>query len=197
MFKCIEAKDERLIKEIYRFRYQIACEEEGIFDKNNYPDKYESDRYDKYSIQYAFFDKYEKLAACVRLVHHSKIGYPAANALKIDEREKLKLLPYEESETIGELSRIFIRKDCRGIKNTKQIIDLVKINAGKKMKDMGIVCSYGSLEESFLRLLLILKMPYHPIGSYQLYGNRLRAPCVMFTDELIKLNKELFFETVY
>ncbi len=196
MFKCIEVKDQELIKEIYRFRYHIACEEEGIFDKNNYPDKYESDKYDEYSIQYAFFDKYEKLAACVRLVHHSKIGYPAAKALKIDEREKLRLLPYEENETIGELSRIFIRKDCRGIKNTRKIIDLVKLNAGVKMKEMGVVCSYGALEESFLRLLLILKMPYRIIGPYQSYGNRMRAPCIMFTDEMMELNKELLLETV-
>lgn len=197
MFKCIEAKDEELIKEIYRFRYQIACEEDNIFDKKNYPKGMETDKYDKYSTQYAFFDMDRKLAACVRLVHNSEIGYPTSNALKINTEDKSKLSKYVQERKIGELSRIFIRKDCRGMKNTRQIIDLVKLNAGIKMKEMGIVCSYGALEESFLRLLLILKMPYRPIGSYQLYGNRMRAPCIMDTDELFELNKELFLETVH
>jgi len=194
MFKCIEAKDEDLIKEIYRFRYRIACIEEGIFDRKSFPNECETDEFDQLSIQYAIFDKENNLAACVRLVHHSKRGYPTSKALKINPEEEKKLLPYNQ---MGELSRIFIRKDCRGIKNTKQIIDLVKINAGAKMKELGIVSSFGSLEESFLRLLLILKMPYRPIGPYQVYGNRMRAPCIMLTDELIELNKELFFEEVH
>ncbi len=194
MFKIIEAKDEELIKEIYKFRYHILCEEFDIFKKEDYPDGVEMDEYDNYSIQYAFFDEKNKLAACVRLVHHSDIGYPTLNALNI-EQEKKKTLP--SNENAAELSRIFIDKNYRCIKNTKQIINLIKLNAGNKMREMGIEYSYGALEKSFLRLLLILKMPYKPIGGYQQYGGRMRAPCIMSTDELIELNKELFFETVF
>ncbi len=193
MFKCIEVKDPEMIKEIYRFRYQIACEEDDIFDKNNFPDKIETDDYDAYSFHYVIFDSKKSIAACVRLVNNCAKGYPTYNTLKIFPEEKKKLYSYSE---MGELSRIFIKKEYRGIKNTKKIIDLVKLNTGIKMKELGIVCSFGALEESFLRLLHILKMPYKPIGPYQMYGNRLRAPCIMYTDELIELNKEMFFETV-
>lgn len=196
MFKCIEAKDEELIKEIYRFRYKVALEEDILPEGKEFKEAYEADEYDKYSIQYAFFDKNSEIAACVRLIHHSDVGYPAQNSLKIESVEKKKLMLYDEKMQTAELSRIFIRKDCRGIKNTRKIIDLVKLNAGVKMKEMGVICSYGALEESFLRLLLILKMPYRIIGPYQMYGNRMRAPCIMFTDEMMELNKELFLETV-
>ncbi len=193
MFKCIEAKDKELIKEIYRFRAEITCNELGSVKKEECIDGMEIDEYDRYSIQYAFFDEKDRLAACVRLVHHSDIGYPTFNALKIDPKERVNLLP---DDKMAELSRIFIGKDYRCIKNTKEIIDLVKLNAGKRMAEMGIEYSYGALEKSFLRLLAILKMPYRPIGPYQQYGGRMRAPCIMSTEELLELNKELFLETV-
>ncbi|MCF6201031.1 MAG: GNAT family N-acetyltransferase [Hydrogenimonas sp.] len=193
MFKCIEAKDPELIKEIYKFRYQIACEEEGIFDKNNYPDEYESDEYDKYSLQYVFLNKKNTIVACVRLIYNSKIGYPTLNNLKLFNRKENSVLLHSRT---AELSRIFIKKEYRSIKNTRQIIDLIKINTGKRMEEMNIVYSYGALERSFFRLLQIFKMPYRQIGPFQMYGRKMRAPCIMYTDELIELNKELFIEKV-
>jgi len=193
MFKCIEVKDPEMIKEIYRFRYHIACEEDDIFDKSRFPDGLETDEYDKYSIQYIVLDDKKKIAACLRLIHDSDIGYPVLNSLKVDPDEESKLSSYKKC---GEISRIFINKNYRGMKSTGLIMDLFIKKVGKRMDDMGLVFTYGALEESFLRLLNIMKMPYKKIGPFQLYGNRLRAPCIMFTDELLELNKELFFESV-
>ncbi len=193
MFKCIEAKDEELIKEIYRFRYQIACEEDNIFCKDNYQEKYETDEYDKYSIHYAVLDKEGEIAGCMRLIHHSPIGYPASNHLPIFEEEKKNLLTNDE---MGELSRIFIRRDCRGIKSSKRIVEAIKPLAGQKLIDLKIVFSFGALEMSFFRFLLMLKMPYRQIGPYYIYGNRKRALCVMDTKEFSSLNQEFLCEPV-
>jgi len=192
MFKCIEAKDEELIKEIYRFRYHVLCEEFEIFKKEDYPDKSEYDKYDDYSIQYAVLDENEKIAGCMRLVHHSPFGYPASNMLDIYDEEKCNVLSDEKT---GELSRIFIRADCRGINKSRKIVESIKPLAGQKLIDLGLVYTYGALEESFLRFLLMLKMPYRRIGPYQNYGGRIRALCIMHTEEFYVLNKEFLVET--
>ncbi|WP_456404334.1 GNAT family N-acyltransferase [Hydrogenimonas sp.] len=193
MFKCIEAKDEELIKEIYRFRYRIACEEEDIFDKRNYSTVLETDDYDKYSVQYAVLDENE-IVGCMRIIHHSPIGYPAFNNLEIYEKDRKILLP---NEKMGELSRIFIRKDCRGIKQSKAIIESIKVPTVNKLKEYNIEFTFGALEESFARFLKLLKIPYHKVGPYLTYGNRKRALHVMYTEELYSLNKELFCEVVH
>ena len=193
MFKCIEVKDPEMIKEIYRFRADITCDELKSVKREDCIDGMETDEFDKYSIQYAIFDENKNIAACVRLIYFSKMGYPTYNHLNIYPEEKKNLLPLS---SMGELSRIFIKKEYRGMKSSREIIELLKYSTGIKMKELGIMCSFGALEESFMRLLHILKMPYKPIGPYQMYGNRLRAPCIMYTDELIELNKEMFFETV-
>ncbi len=194
MFKCIEVKDQELIKEIYRFRYRVALEEDILPEGKEFKEAYEADEYDKYSIQYAVLDDDGRIAACMRLVHHSPIGYPASNNLPKFESEKSNLLSNNET---GELSRIFIRKDCRGMKSTRNIVEAIKPLAGQKLIDLELTYTYGALEKSFYRFLIMLKMPYRQIGPYHLYGNRKRALCIMYTQEYAQLNKEFFSETVF
>ncbi|WP_457592220.1 GNAT family N-acyltransferase [Hydrogenimonas sp.] len=194
MFKCIEAKDEELIKEIYRFRCEIACDELNILKREDYPEGYEMDEYDKYSIQYAVLNDKGEVVGCMRLVHHSPIGYPASNTLRVYDNEKGKILPDNKT---GELSRIFIRSDCRGIKKSRKIVESIKPLAGKKLIELGLVYTYGALEENFFKFLLMLKMPYRRIGPYMNYSGRIRALYIMDTEEFYKLNKEFLLEKSY
>ena len=138
----------------------------------------EHDAYDRYAIHFATLDEDGEVCATVSLIYNSSIGYPTENSTKFDnsmfDREKL-----------GEMSRIFVDKKYRSMKTTKVIIEAVKRYMYIKMMQEGIEYTYGHLEKSFLRLLKIYKMPYHPVGPiYKDENIGLRYPCILYTKEL-------------
>ena len=64
------------------------------------------------------------------------------------------------------------------------------------MIKLGILYTYGSLEESFLRLLRIYKMNYHTIGKkqkHEYFG--LRYPSILYTQQLGDDNPEIVEQT--
>jgi len=138
----------------------------------------EHDAYDRYAIHFATLDEDGEVCATVSLIYNSSIGYPTENSTKFDnsmfDREKL-----------GEMSRIFVDKKYRSMKTTKVIIEAVKRYMYIKMMQEGIEYTYGYLEKSFLRLLKIYKMPYHPVGPiYKDENIGLRYPCILYTKAL-------------
>ena len=184
-FTFLEVTDKELLDKIYEFRYKVVMEKYPEYvPKLNLKNAKEHDKYDPYAIHFAALDEEKKVCATVRLIYHSPVGYPTENSMQFDnsmfERDKL-----------GEMSRIFVDKKYRSIKNTKIIIQAVKEFMYVKMMQKGIEYTYGYLEESFLRLLKIYKMPYHPVGSIHEDENLgLRYPCILYTEELSTANPE-------
>ena len=190
MFKFIRVdEDKELLKKIFRFRCQILCDELRIFDRKNYTNGLEIDRYDKYSIQYVALNEKIEISATVRLIHHSPIGYPTENSMKIDDNIKNSF----DRNHLGEISRIFIAKKYRNFKDTKYIVESFKKFLYSDMKKNDIRYSYGALEKSFFRLLKIYKMRYEIIGELQEYGGK-RYPCILYTSTLEKDNPHLLKE---
>ncbi|HIE35378.1 MAG TPA: GNAT family N-acetyltransferase [Campylobacterales bacterium] len=188
MFKFIRVKkeDTALMNKIFRFRYKILCDELKFFDKKMYPDGLEKDEYDKYAIEYVVLDEKSDVVATVRLIFNSPIGYPTQNHMKI----------YEEIEkgfnknSLGEISRIFISKEYRNLKDTKKIIKSLIEMIYLDLKKNNVEYSLGALELSFLRLLRIFGIKYEIIGELQHYGNK-RYPCLLYTSVLEKYNPKL------
>ena len=184
-FTFLEVTDKELLDKVFAFRYKIFMEiYPNYLQKLNISDAKEYDKYDSYAIHFAALDGEGEVCAVVRLIYHSPIGYPTENSTQFDnsmfERDKL-----------GEMSRIFVDKKYRGIKNTRIIIQAVKEFMYIKMVQKEIKYTYGSLEENFLRLLKIYKMPYHPIAKKQRHGDfGLRYPCILYTEELGRANPE-------
>ncbi|WP_297482469.1 GNAT family N-acyltransferase [Sulfurimonas sp.] len=185
-FTFLEVTNKELLEKVFAFRYKILMETyPGYVKKVGITNAKEHDKYDQYAIHFAALDEEKEICATVRLIYHSPVGYPTENSTQFDnsmfERDKL-----------GEMSRIFVDKKYRSIKNTKIIIQAVKEFMYIKMMQEGIEYTYGYLEESFLRLLKIYKMPYHPIGAIHHDENiGLRYPCILYTEELGKANQEL------
>ena len=185
-FTFLEVTDKKLLDKVFTFRYRILVEVYPEYvRKMGITGGEEHDKYDPYAVHFAALNEDGEVCATVRLIYHSKVGYPTENSAQFDnsmfERDKL-----------GEMSRIFVDKRYRSIKNTKIIIQAVKEFMYIKMMQEGIEYTYGYLEESFLRLLKIYKMPYHPIGAIhqdELIG--LRYPCILHTKELGRENPEL------
>ncbi len=187
MFSFAAAKDGELLTKVYRFRYAIACEELGVYKKEDLPDGLEKDEYDNYCEHFAVLDESGEVAASIRFVHHSPIGYPTQNAFDLN----LKKLGLNE-DNAGELSRIFIRADCRGMKESREIFRLMKKNIFMHAFNLGVEFTLGSVEKRFYLLLRRFGFPYEIIGNGKIYAKKERFPVLLSTKECIEANKKLF-----
>lgn len=178
-FTFLEVEDSDLLEKVLAFRYKILLEiYPEYIEASKFLDNKESDKYDPYSVHFAAIDKEGEVCATVRLIYNSPLGYPTENSMTFDnsmfERDKL-----------GEMSRIFVDAKYRSMQTTKIIIEEVKKFMYSKMMKLGIEYTYGSLEESFLRLLRIYKMNYATIGKKQEHGSfGFRYPSVLYTKQL-------------
>jgi N-acyl-L-homoserine lactone synthetase len=185
-FTFLEVKESDLLEKVFAFRYKILLEiYPEYLQESKFLDDKESDKYDPYSAHFAALNEDGEVCATVRLIYNSPLGYPTENSMMFDnsmfERDKL-----------GEMSRIFVDAKYRSIQTTKRIIEEVKKFMYIKMMKLGVEYTYGSLEESFLRLLRIYKMNYITIGKKQIYKDvGLRYPSILYTKQLGIDNPEI------
>ncbi len=191
MLYFFEVDDEEMLKRMYRFRYDIVCEELGFFDKERYPDKMESDEYDEFADHFVAVDKDFNIAATIRYIHHSPIGYPTPKHLKIypDIKELIEVL---KQDKIAEISRVFIDKKYRNMSDTKYIMEnFVKRRIYFKMRDYGVDLSYAAIEKRFRRLLKMYRIHFEPIGDLQEGYGSARYPTILHTKIVEKYNPHL------
>ena len=105
-FKKVDS--EELLKETYRVRYEVYCQECGFLPTADYPDGLEIDKYDPHSIHFAAFADGNVIGTS-RMVMNSDLGYPLnehCTGIFINESE----LP---KDTLIEVSRLALRKIFR------------------------------------------------------------------------------------
>ncbi len=191
MLYFFEVIDENMMDRIYRFRYDIVCEELGFFDKSLYPDQKERDEYDQYSTHYVALDDECNIAATTRLIHHSPIGYPTPKHLDIYPEVK-NLLDTYKKERIGEISRVFVAKKHRNMADTKRIIsNFVVGKIYPKTKELGIEYLYAAMEKRFIRLTRMLHIRFDTIGPLQSGYGSPRYPCLLSIKRLERDNPML------
>lgn len=118
-FEVIDADSPELLRDVFRVRYQVLCVEQRApgFEPSNYPDKMESDDYDRHSSH-------------ILLVHRPSGAYVGTSRLILaDPLDTQKPFPTERytlldpalidmsklpRQRIGEISRLFVlRQFCR------------------------------------------------------------------------------------
>jgi N-acyl-L-homoserine lactone synthetase len=181
----IYVTDENILDKIYRFRYKVMHEELGWIESNI--NKKEIDIYDDYCDQFAILNYEGEVCATVRLIHHSPIGYPTEKFLDLTQSQ------YQFNRNkLAEMSRIFIDPKHRNMHETKIfLISLAKSLVYEKMKEHDIECCYGMMEQKFIKLVNMFKIPYKPIGKLQQDYDKFKYPSMMFVKELEKLNPQL------
>lgn len=189
-YQFIEVSSKEQLDKVFAFRYQIVCEKLGVTELENCQANQETDEYDAYSVHFAAFDEADEVVACIRLIHHSSVGYPTTNNMEYDT-----VVWNFDLQRLGELSRIFVSPKLRSIEKLKPLFDSLKVVVFTKMEDLGISYTLGALEKPFFRLLRILRFPYKRIGDIQTYIGQ-RYPCIVYTDELRAANPELFKESI-
>ena len=185
MFYFFEVLDENMLERVYRFRYDIVCEELGFFDKNEL--RIETDKYDPFSTHFVALDENCEIVATTRLIHHSPIGYPTEEHLKIHEPVKALLDTYKRDK-LAEISRVFIAKNHRNMSDTRYIIlNFIVDKIYPKVKDFGIEYCYSAMEKKFVRLLRMFHIYYDIIGPLQDGYGSPRYPCLL---SIARLEKE-------
>lgn len=178
-FTFLEVKDSALLDKVFAFRYKVLLEiYPEYIEASGFLDNKEYDKYDAYSAHFAAIDKDGEVCATVRLIYNSPLGYPTENGMIFDKS-------MFERDKLGEMSRIFVDAKYRNIKTTMDIMDGLKKLMYSKMMNLGIEYTYGSLEDSFLRLLRIYKMNYATIGEKQEHRPfGFRHPSILYTKQL-------------
>ena len=187
-FSFLEVNNAAMLDKVFEFRYKIIRDTkifQDYFRATEFKDGKEQDKYDPHSVSFVAVDKDGEVAATMRLIHNSPLGYPTENEMTFDsgmfERDKL-----------GEMSRIFVDAKYRSINTTKIILQGLKKLMYNKFLEVGIEYSYGALEPRFVRLLKMYKICYEIIGEKQLHGKMgLRFPCILYTSRLGNDNPEI------
>lgn len=150
-------------------------------------DEKETDAYDEYSDQFAILNADGEICCTMRLIHNSPIGYPTEMSLST-EQTKYRF----KRDKLAELSRIFIHPKYRNMHDTKFFINtIVKSLAYEKIKEYNIEYCYGMLEEKFLRLVNMFKIPYKSIDEPVYIYDKLKYPSILKVKELEKQNPQL------
>lgn len=176
---------EEILDKVHRFRYKVMHEELGWIGSNT--NGKERDNYDDYCDQFAILNCKEEICATIRLIHHSPIGYPTERFLDLSQPQ------YQfNRDKLAEMSRIFIDPKHRNMRETKIFLNaFVKSLVYEKMKEHGIEYCYGMMEQKFIKLVNMFKIPYQPIGELQGEYDKFKYPSMMQLKELEKLNPQL------
>ena len=105
-FKKVDSVE--LLKEIYRVRYEVFCQECEFLPTSDYPEGLEIDKYDDHSIHFAAFADGDVIGTA-RLVMNSNLGYPLNEHCKVTGINESEL----PKETLVEVSRLALRKIFR------------------------------------------------------------------------------------
>jgi len=177
--------NKEILEKVHRFRYKIMYDELGWIKSN--PNGIETDAYDRYCDQFAILNDKSEICCTMRLIHHSPIGYPTERFLDLDQ-EKYQY----ERDKLSEMSRIFIHPRYRNMSETKIFISsIVKSLAYEKIKEYKIEYCYGMLEEKFLKLVNMFKIPYQSIADIEEDYDKLKYPSILYVKELQRLNPQL------
>ncbi|NPA29271.1 MAG: GNAT family N-acetyltransferase [Epsilonproteobacteria bacterium] len=178
-YRIAEPKSEEEMAGVLRLRCSVVCDEDGFKERESFPDGLEKDRYDDYSDYLAIFDDSDSAAACIRIVHHSPVGYPMEEIFgPVIER-----LPHPK-EACGEVSRFFIRQDCRNLAFTHLFFEAVKEWYCQKSVQIGVYWTVSAVEETFLKLLNRHGYPFRKFGEGKRYAGKIRFPALLSQKEL-------------
>jgi len=165
-FKVVEDHT-KLSKEYFQFRHKIVCEKLKLkYDEN----KLDHDEYDPYSIHFIAYDQNNKICATTRLIINPPFLYPTQKYLKID-------LELDKNANFSELSRVFIDKNTRNLKDTKEILYRFIKDIYYYLISYKIDFIYAAMEKNFIRYLHILNIHFQIIGKGGEYDG-FRYPCL-------------------
>lgn len=168
--------DEKEKEDLYRLRYQVYCEEYGYIDKNGFSNKQEKDEFDAYSDNLVIRDKHNDVAATVRIIRNSEIGFPILKHFKTNIS-----LKDVDPKKVVEISRLIVAKKYR----KKQLLLFLLKGLSVYAINKNITHAYCVIDEKLSPLLIKLRVPVRIVGDKQLFQG-VTFPCLIIIPEWIE-----------
>jgi N-acyl amino acid synthase of PEP-CTERM/exosortase system len=153
-FRFCIVDDENVKKDTFRIRYEVYVKEFGFEKEEDHPNGFETDEYEDDSIHFACLNENDSVVATIRLVLHSKKGFPIENAAKtqfIGEQP--------DNTKIAEISRLTVSKDLRRRKED----GIHGVESYITKKEGGVLPDNGTIPEDMQGR----KNPIIVLGLYQ------------------------------
>ncbi len=108
-FRFLKVDSPELLKKVFHLRYQVYCHECKFLNPDDYPDEWEIDQYDPYSIHFAAIDQDDTVVGTIRLIKNcAPVPFPIEVHCKpIIENNGL------IRDKIAEISRLVVSKEFR------------------------------------------------------------------------------------
>src|SRR5450631_4204811 len=101
--------DNPLLIEVFKLRYKVYCDEWGFEKPEDHPGGIERDEFDAHSVHFVAIRKdTQKIVGTIRIVFHSKLGFPIEEHCLINED----ILKFNKTHW-GEISRLAVSKEFR------------------------------------------------------------------------------------
>ncbi len=129
---CRADPDSLVMEKIYHLRYQIYCIERGFECSTDYPQKLETDQYDKFSAHfYVIAVKSKTIIGTIRIILNSPLGFPVEHFFDLDKNLKYN----GDLNRIGEISRLAVSRDLRRAEITRLLGTLPEMDS-KSFKEV-------------------------------------------------------------
>jgi N-acyl amino acid synthase of PEP-CTERM/exosortase system len=154
--------NEDVLEDTFRMRYEVYVDEFGFENKDDHPNGFETDDYEKESIHFACLNKNDSVVGTIRLVLDSNKGFPIEHAVEttfIGEKP--------DRSKIGEISRLTVSRDLRRRKED----GMYGVESYLKEREGGVLPDDGSIPDEMKGR----KNPIIVLGLYQvMYHESLR-----------------------
>ena len=196
------------IQEAYRLRFQVYAKECNFIQEADYPQGFESDEYDRFSVHFAGFDSQGRMVGAVRLVLPSSPQFPIEDHChRLDfDRD---LIARQNCAEVSRLtiSKLYRRRAKDGLYYEPQVEDK-RVEVGgtsflrrvrpmafglyramyQESKRLGIRYWFALMENSLWRLLQAHGFAFHPIGPEVHFMGRVKP----YIGDLRDLEKSVF-----
>lgn len=189
--KKVETIDELI--EMSKLRFEVYCKEKKFISEAQYPDHYEIDEYDDYSLHFIAKTRFE-IVGTIRLILNNPLGFPIENHYNFDISE----MSLNE-QRVAEISRFAVSKRALkvfGLKRSSIALELIQcLYQEVKKNHISHVCA--AMEKSLERLLNRWGMKFYQIGYPMQYYNGLCSIYLAKVEEIeasMLLNESKLFD---
>lgn len=168
--------NEELLKKVYEFRYHIYCVTDKLLNAEEYYEREEYDKYDKYSYQFAVLDNTNQVIGTFRLIKDSEYGFPTEHEFNLVN------VPPESRGATVEISRLMVSREFR---KTMLLLDILRV-IFIFSKTNNIKYWYGCAETWFIKTLDKILGPLEVINKPRHCFNAVNYPFIFSMNELIK-----------
>lgn len=191
-FKLAVTEEEK--KEVFALRYRVYCEELGYHDPQDYPDKLESDPYDKYSIFPTIFDSKGRLIGLARIIQENPLGFPMEESFDLEAKFPKRL----RNEQFAEVSRLILSKTIYNEKRWKR--QAVLLHFYRFIHDVcnknEITHIFALIDEKLFKKISSYDLFLQPLGEARWFHGHRTIPIVLefsHAKEMLKIDNPLLY----